>query len=103
MPYFQERTEPLDREALASLLTQLRPREFWMKQRGPYSPVKQRALDVPDPKLSRELFQARKDLVNASASHYGKLKSEIRKQVDARRANGSANSKYTTEYYEPTQ
>ena len=100
MPYVRERTEPLDRDALASLLTQLRPREFWMKQRGPYAPTKQRALDVPDPRLSKELFQARKELVDISGSRYGKLKSEVRKEMNARRTNGSGHSSRPTDYYE---
>jgi hypothetical protein len=100
LPYVRERTEPLDRDALASLLTQLRPREFWMKQRGPHPPTKQRALDVPDPRLSKDLYASRNQLVNLSGKRYGKLKSEVRKEVNARRTDGSAHSKRATDYYE---
>jgi hypothetical protein len=81
LPLLREKTEPLAAEALATLLTELRPREFWSRRRGPHPPIKQRALYMPEPVLSEALFQARTRLVNTSGQRYGRLKSEVVKEL----------------------
>jgi len=94
----QEQNEVLKHEALVNQLTQLRPREFWTKRRGPHQPVKQRALSMPEPVIGKELYTARKRLVELSGQRFGKLKSEVRKEL----ANGRSTTPYeSTNYYEP--
>jgi hypothetical protein len=97
VPFFAEKEEALGHEALTTLLTQLRPREFWVKRRGPYPPVQQRALYMPEPHLSRELFQARQQLVDTSGRRFGKLKTVVREELAYGRSDpGGA----ATTYYE---
>jgi hypothetical protein len=97
IPLFEEKQEPLEHEALTTLLTQLRPREFWTKRRGPYAPIKQRALNMPEPVLSPQLFNARKHLIDTSGQQFGRLKAEIRQEMNHARPN---NGDQSTTYYE---
>lgn len=97
IPLFQERNEVLKHQALVNELTQLRSREFWTKQRGPHPPVKQRALFMPEPVLDKQLFEARRRLIEISGKRFGRLKAEVRKEM----ANGKPNSHTeSTTYYE---
>lgn len=92
----QEHTEALNHAQLVNLLTQLRPREFWTKRRGPQGPVKQRALTMPDP-VGKDLHVARKRLIEISGQRFGRLKSDVRKEL----ANGQTDpATSTTTYYE---
>jgi hypothetical protein len=100
IPVLQERNEALKQAALVNQLTQLRPREFWTKRRGPFEPVKQRALLMPEPLANREALQARRELVAASGRRFGKLKSDVRKELE----NGTSHTAHSapdTRYYEP--
>lgn len=98
LPMLQERTEALSHEALVNQLTQLRAREFWTKRRGPHRPVKQRALAMPEPLSSRELYAARRRLVELSGQRFGTLKSEVRKEL----AHSRNDTPYeSATYYEP--
>lgn len=99
MPYFREERETGSHEEAVTLLTQLRPREFWAKPRGPQAPSKHRALDMPQPLQSRELLEARKILVDTSGRLYGRLKASVRKenQNDKRRDHEPAPPSYYEE------
>lgn len=69
---------PLTPAELIATLTHLRHREFVVRRRGPYPPLKQRTLDMPAPALSKELWEAREELIRRSAERYGRVKTEIR-------------------------
>lgn len=78
----------LPRRELASLghqwersvrsLTTLRPREFWIKHRGPTRAVKQRTLEVPEPSCSPQALDA---LVTLSGVRYARRKEEVRREL----------------------
>ncbi len=95
----QTKREPLSHEAMSSLLTRLRPREFWMKRRGPDDPTKQRSLEAPSLTPSKELYAARAYLVKVSGSRFGIAKSRAKEQLKQGREN-EKRSKRTTTYYE---
>lgn len=99
MPLFQERSEALGHEELVTQLTQLRAREFWTKVRGPLPPVKQRTLNMPTPVPDKELFAARKRLIDTAGNRFGKLKADVRRQVNDARP---SNNRPGTTYYEKT-
>ena len=99
VPVFKEQSEPLGHEALITKLTQLKPREFWIKRRGPYLPVKQRALYMPEPQLSEELYQARKDLIERVGQQFGRLKREIKEELQHGREDDD-DADHSTTYYE---
>lgn len=85
VPSFHEEQEALGQEALVTQLTQLKAREFWTKQRGPYPPLKQRTLFLPEPVLSDELLEARQLLVDYSGEKFGRVKAEVQKEFDDER------------------
>lgn len=58
-------------EKLALELANLQPREFWIRRRGPFSPVKQRTLDIADPPMTPELAAAVQRLMTISGRLYG--------------------------------
>lgn len=98
VPFFEEKWEPLNHEALVTLLTQLRPREFWTKRRGPEPPVKQRTIKLPEIEPTPELVQARKELITLSGRRFGRLKAEVREELK----NGRTQTyDPTTTFYEP--
>lgn len=98
VPFFEEKWEPLKHEALVTLLTQLRPREFWTKRRGPEPPVKQRTMNLPEIEPTPELVQARKELIALSGRRFGRLKAEVREELK----NGRTQTEDpTTTFYEP--
>ncbi len=98
VPVFSDRGEELGHEHQVALLTQLKERQFWAKRRGPYAPIKCRALDMPAPDPSPELFAARKELIETSGKQFGKMKSKVREEL--RHGNHDPNS--ATTYYEKT-
>lgn len=69
--------EPLNQAELIATLTSLANREFVVRRRGPYPPLKQRTLDMPAPHISDELYFAREELIRRSAERYGRLKSDL--------------------------
>jgi hypothetical protein len=77
VPFPVQHQEPLADRELVTLLTHLKNREFWTRQRGPYRAIKQRTLAMPVPVESEGLWQARQALIQASGERYGRLKSEI--------------------------
>lgn len=85
VPFFEETSEPLKHEALVTLLTQLKPREFWTKRRGPESPVKQRTLHLPEMEPTPELLKECKELSDISGRHFGRLKTEVREELEHER------------------
>jgi hypothetical protein len=64
------------------MLTQLRPREFWVKRRRPRRPVKLRSLDMPDPRPSDELYRLRESLETLSGLRYGRRKADAIKEYE---------------------
>lgn len=98
VPLFQQQVETLKHEKLVTLLTQLKAREFWVKRRGPYLPVKFRALDMPEPKSTPDLFRARNQLIDISGQQFGILKGRVRQELNHERS--KPGSQHTT-FYEP--
>lgn len=86
IPMLQERSEELRHAELVTQLTQLRAREFWVKRRGPEAPVKHRSLLMPEIELTDELLKARDELIASSGKRFGKLKEEVRKEMNGARA-----------------
>lgn len=86
IPVLQERSEELNHAELVTQLTQLQPREFWVKRRGPDAPVKHRSLLMPEIELTDELLKARDELIASSGKRFGKLKEEVRKEMNSARA-----------------
>ncbi len=66
-------------------LTDLKPREFWVRIRGASRPFKLRALDMPDPVMTDEAYEVRNQLCALSGRLYGRLKSDLRKEIDSER------------------
>jgi Type IV secretion-system coupling protein DNA-binding domain len=97
IPYPHTEREPLSREELAMILTQLEQREFVARRRGPYPPRKQRTLEMPTPRLSDALWQAREQLVKNSGQLYGRLKSEARSEYDGQHGQWSPKSSGITD------
>jgi len=95
--FLLEEGEPTNQEEVAYLLTQLNLREFWTKQRGPSFPIKQRTMNMPQPQPTRELWNARSELLEAVGQRCGKLKEEVRRQRDQGQVN---DGKKSTTYYE---
>ncbi len=67
---------------LVTMLTVLAPREFVLKRRGPYAPVKLITLEAPTPGMTPELLDARQQLIRISGERYGILKAEARREVE---------------------
>ncbi len=84
-PFPYEERQSLTHEELATLLTELDKREFWAKRRGPYMPSKQRTFDMPTPAISTPLSQAREQLMRISGERYGRLKVEVKKELEHER------------------
>jgi hypothetical protein len=74
-------------DGLAQQIAGLRPREFWMRRRGPGAPHKLRTLDVPDVARTGELVAAIKALRDASGQQYG-VRKEQAQQLAATRSVG---------------
>ncbi len=96
-PLPQVYNAPLGHDDLATILTQLEPREFVARHRGPYPPIKQRTFDMPAPRMSESLYRARDELLKISGERYGRLKCEVREELKYERPDITA--EYTT-YYE---
>ena len=62
-------------EKLALELANLQPREFWVRRRGPFAPVKQRTLDIADPPMTPDLTAAVQRLLEISGRLYGSVPS----------------------------
>lgn len=76
------RGEPLGWEELAHLLANQAPREFWVRRRGPYLPIRQRTLDMPDPVPTPELEARLRLLLDTSSARYGRLREEMQRELD---------------------
>ncbi len=74
-------SEPLGWEGLAHLLANQAPREFWVRRRGPYLPIQQRTLDIPDPVLTPALEARLRELLDASGARYGRLKGDVQREL----------------------
>lgn len=74
LPLAMRSSQPLTQAELISHLTELPNREFIVRRRGPYPPLKQRTLDLYAPQISDALYFAREELVRVSAQRYGRLK-----------------------------
>lgn len=75
------RSEPLGWEGLAHLLANQAPREFWVRRRGAYLPLKQRTLDMPDPVSTPELEARLRLLLDTSGARYGRLKRDVEREL----------------------
>jgi hypothetical protein len=77
----EERRKPLGWEGLAQALTSLPPRVFWSRQRGTYTPVKQRTFEMPDPNLAPETLVMMAGLLDASGQRFGRLKRDVQREL----------------------
>ena len=77
-PMVEEREEPLGWEGLALQIANLPQREFWVRRRGPYEPLQQRTLELPDPPATPALAEDLAALLDAAGQRYGRLKSDAR-------------------------
>ena len=64
-------------EGLALELSNLKPREFWYRRRGPYNPVKQHTYSMPDPIYTQELKYKLKALRDCSGARFSRRKPEL--------------------------
>ncbi len=62
---------PLGWDGLAQNLTALPPRQFWLRRRGKYAPIRLRTLDMPDPKVTPETEKKLRKLVEISGEQFG--------------------------------
>ncbi len=85
LPYLRREAVRLTGEERVWLLPKLSLREMWVKRRGPFPPVKLRSADMPDPLLTPEVLQARRDLTETSGRLYARLKAEVCKVLDEER------------------
>ena len=65
-------------EGLALELSNLKPREFWYRRRGPYDPIKQHTYSMPDPIYSKELRYKIKALRDCSGARFSLRKCELK-------------------------
>lgn len=83
IPYLKENVTVPSLADQVHLLTDLKPREFWVRIRGASRPFKLRALDMPDPRLDDQAWQVRGQLCALSGRLYGRRKSDVRKEIDS--------------------
>ena len=67
-----------ERQRHIEKLMKLKPREFWVKQRGSPHAFKQRTSDVPEPDCSQADIDS---LVTLSGLRYGRRKEEVRREL----------------------
>jgi hypothetical protein len=79
----RERVENPGWEGLTHQLTSLAFRQFWARRRGVGEPVKLKTLDVPDIAYTPQLKATLLELREQSGLRYGRLKSEVRKELEA--------------------
>ena len=79
---FDENESPMGWDGLTRLLTELRPREFWVKRRSSSKPTKLRSVDMPDPIYTPEVLANMAKLLDSSGSRYGRLKSSAQTSMD---------------------
>ena len=75
--------QPLGWEGLAEKLANMPAREFWMRRRGPNTPVKLRTLDVPDPQLTPQVQADIRRMRDTSGQLYGRPKEDVRRSMAA--------------------
>jgi hypothetical protein len=93
LPFMTSKDEPLGWDGLTLELANLMLREFWVRKRGPYNPVKQFSFYMPDPKITQGLNSRVQELRDESGKRYGKLKTQIRKNLNQN----------TNIYHEPSE
>jgi hypothetical protein len=79
-------------ESLAQALSNLPPREFWFRRRGPTSPGRHRTFDMPLSRVTVEDRERIQALLDTSGSIYSRPKSEVRDQVMKHNNNVSRNN-----------
>ena len=97
VPFPVQYRDPLGHEDLATILTQLQPRQFVARHRGPYPPIKQHTFNMPAPRISEGLYRLREELARVSGERYGRLKWRVREEL--KHEQPIVNGQYTT-YYE---
>ncbi len=88
--FLQEDPGPTGPEATTALLTQLKPREFWAKRRGPSQPVKLRTMNMPEPVVTKDTWNVRREFLDRVGQRCGKLKRDIRTSVKYNRGSDHA-------------
>jgi len=64
-------------DGLALELSNLKPRQFWYRRRGPYMPIKQYTYSMPDPKYTKDLREKIKAFRDYSGSLFAQRKREL--------------------------
>jgi hypothetical protein len=82
LPFISSKNEPLGWDGLAIELANLKLRQFWVRKRGPYQPVKQFSFNMPDPKITPQLQANVRILRDASGQRFGVLKSVLRERLN---------------------
>ena len=80
-PFLEEKSEKVSLAEVASRLTRLQPREFWVKKRGVLWPTRHRTPTVPDPPLTPETREAVAQLRAISGRKYGKPKADVMREL----------------------
>ena len=78
LPFMTSKDESLGWDGLTLELSNLMLREFWVRKRGPFRPVKQFSFFMPDPQITPELNSKVQELRNESGKRYGKLKFQMK-------------------------
>jgi hypothetical protein len=104
VPNFTEET--ITHAEKVSWIQKLAMREFLTKHRGERLPRKARSFDMPDPKWTPELIDAKQRIIETAGRRFGRLKSEVRaapiyvpNKAAATRANPI--SKEDNDFYDP--
>jgi hypothetical protein len=88
----REHHDPSNWDRLAHLLTNLPPRQFWVKRRGVLRPAKLRTLDVPERVLVPDLRTRIREFKDASGALYGQEKIRLQKELEKEQTETRENS-----------
>jgi hypothetical protein len=82
-------------ESLAQALSNLPPREFWFRRRGPTTPAKHRTFDMPIPGITADIRERIQAMLDASGTLYSRLKVEVQNQALKHQNNNLGNTQRT--------
>jgi hypothetical protein len=76
-PTINPRIEKAGWDGLARVLANLKPRQFWMRRRGSYRPIKQVSFDMPDIEITPKLSERIQNLRDSSGERFARPKTAI--------------------------
>jgi len=80
-PILNSRVEKAGWDGLASMLANLKLRQFWMRRRGSYKPIKQATFDMPDLAVTSTLLKNIQNLRDHSGKRFARSKAAINQSV----------------------